>query len=128
MSSNPEPWLRGPIEGVHPLVAPVFFSFAMVREDLAKYTADLPEEAVWRDINGASLGFHLRHLAGSADRLTTYLLGKQLSQEQLDVLKHEAEPEGNLKELLALVNDRLADSEKQIAKLDPNTLYDNRSV
>jgi uncharacterized damage-inducible protein DinB len=128
MSSNPEPWLRGPIEGVHPLVAPVFFSFAMVREDLAKYTADLPEEAVWRDINGASLGFHLRHLAGSADRLTTYLLGKQLSQEQLDVLKHEAEPAGNLKELLALVNDRLADSEKQIAKLDPNTLYDRRSV
>jgi uncharacterized damage-inducible protein DinB len=128
MSSNPEPWLRGPIEGVHPLVAPVFFSFAMVREDLAKYTADLPEEAVWREINGASLGFHLRHLAGSADRLTTYLLGKQLSQEQLDVLKHEAEPEGNLKELLALVNDRLADSEKQIAKLDPNTLYDRRSV
>ncbi len=128
LSSNPEPWLRGPIDGVHPLVAPIFFSFAMVREDLARYTAGLSNEAVWRNIDGASLGFHLRHLAGSVDRLTTYLIGEQLSQEQLDILKHEAEPEGDLTELLDLVNDRLANSEKQLSKLDPATLYDRRSV
>jgi uncharacterized damage-inducible protein DinB len=126
--SNPEPWLRGPIEGVHPLVAPVFFSFAMVREDLAKYTAGLSDEAIWRNIDGASLGFHLRHLAGSVDRLTTYFFNQQLSQEQLDVLKREAEPKGDLKELLALLNDRLTDSEKRLSRLDPTTLYDHRSV
>jgi uncharacterized damage-inducible protein DinB len=128
MSNNPEPWLRGPIEGVHPLVAPIFLSFAMVREDLTRYTAGLSDEAIWRNIDGASLGFHLRHLAGSVDRLTTYLFGEQLSQEQLDVLKHEAEPQGDLRELLDLVNDRLTESEKQLSKLNPNTLYDRRSV
>lgn len=116
------------MEGVHPLVAPVFFSFAMVREDLAKYTAGLSDEAVWRDIDGASLAFHLRHLAGSVDRLTTYLFGQQLSPEQLDVLKREAEPKGTLRDLLTLVDDRLTNSEKQLSKLNPETLYDHRSV
>jgi uncharacterized damage-inducible protein DinB len=128
MSNNLEPWLRGPIEGVHPLVAPIFFSFAMVREDLTRYTAGLSDEAIWRNIDGASLGFHLRHLAGSVDRLTTYLFGEQLSQEQLDILKHEVEPQGDLRELLDLVNDRLTESEKQLLKLNPNTLYERRSV
>lgn len=116
------------MESVHPLVAPVFFSFAMVREDLAKYTAGLSDEAVWRNIDGVSLGFHLRHLAGSVDRLTTYLFDPQLSQEQLDLLKHEAEPNGGLRELLALIDDRLTDCEKQLSKLNPETLYEHRSV
>lgn len=31
----PESWLRGPIEGVHPLVMPVFLTFTQVREELA---------------------------------------------------------------------------------------------
>ncbi len=128
LSSNPEPWLRGPIEGVHPLTAPVFFSFIMVREDLAKYTAGLSDEAIWRDIDGASLGFHLKHLAGSVDRLTTYLFDKQLSQQQLDALKREAEPAGDLRELLALVDESLTNSENRLSKLDPTTLYDHRSV
>jgi hypothetical protein len=91
-SNNPEPWLRGPIAGVHPLVAPVFYSFAQVREDLAKHLAGLPDDALWRNVNGASLGFHLKHIAGSVDRLTTYLMCQQLSQSQLDELKTEAEP------------------------------------
>ena len=29
--------MRGPIEGVHPLLAPVLYSFQMAREDLEKY-------------------------------------------------------------------------------------------
>jgi uncharacterized damage-inducible protein DinB len=128
MSNSPEPWLRGPKEGVHPSVAPVFFSFAMVREDLAKYTDGVSDEAVWRNIDGSSLGFHLRHLAGTVNRLTTYLSGQQLSLEQLDVLKREAEPEGTLRDLLTQVDDRLTDSEKQLLKLNPETLYDHRSV
>ncbi len=120
--------MRGPIEGVHALVMPVFFSFAQVREDSAKYTAELSEEAVWRQIDGASLGFHLKHIAGSVDRLTTYLMGGQLSSRQLEALKHESEPQGSASELLASVNQQLARSEEQLRQLDPATLYDARSV
>ncbi len=127
-ANNPEAWLRGPIEGVHPSVMPVFFSFAQVREDLTKYTTGLSDEAVWRQIDGALLGFHLKHMAGSVDRLTTYLMGGQLSPQQLDVLKHESEPQGSASELLALVDQELARSEEQLRQLDPATLYDSRSV
>ena len=55
---------------------PVFFSFEQVREDVAKYAADLSHEQLWREFQGASVGFHLKHLAGSVDRLTTYLIGR----------------------------------------------------
>mgnify|MGYP003340680609 FL=1 len=43
-----EPWMRGPIPGVGPLVMPVFFSFQMVREDLARYTEGITQEQLWQ--------------------------------------------------------------------------------
>jgi hypothetical protein len=46
MSMLPEPWLRGPIAGVHPLVAPVLYAFEQAREDLARSTADLTAEEI----------------------------------------------------------------------------------
>ena len=128
IGNSPEPWLRGPIEGVHPLVMPVFFSFAQVREDLAKYAAGLSDEALWREIDGASLGFHLKHMAESVDRLTTYLMGGQLSPKQFEALKRESEPQGSAGELLAFMDEQLVRSEKQLRQLDPATLYDSRRV
>jgi uncharacterized damage-inducible protein DinB len=116
------------MEGVHPLVMPVFVSFTQVREDLDKYAAGLSPDALWKNINGASLGFQLKHIAGSVDRLTTYLMGEQLSSQQLEALKQESEPQGDVNQLLHSVKDQLAKSEEQIRKLDPATLFDPRSV
>ncbi len=131
-SNDSEPWLRGPIEGVHPLVMPVFFSFAQVREDLARHTANLSDKALWEHAeggtSGATVGFQLKHLAGSVDRLTTYLLGNQLSREQLQTLSEEARPGGSLAELLELVNRELNSSEERLRNLDPATIFDFRSV
>ena len=60
-----EPWLRGPLEGVHPAVMPVFFTFTQVREDLARQCQGLTLEELWRNLDGAaSVGFHLKHIAG----------------------------------------------------------------
>ncbi len=42
-----EPWMRGPISDIDPLVMPVFFSFQQVREDLAHHTAGLSQKQVW---------------------------------------------------------------------------------
>lgn len=126
--SYPEPWLRGPIPGVHPLIMPAFFSFAQVREDLAKHTAGLSQEEVWRKIEGVSLGFHLRHLAGSVDRLTTYLAGRELTREQLRRLSSEHDGEGHLDELLRLVDDELTRAENELRGIDPGSLYDERTV
>ncbi len=94
--SSPEPWLRGPLAGVHPLVMPVFFSFAQVREDLAKHAQGLTDEQVWTVAGGASVGFHLKHIAGSVDRITTYLLGSQLTEQQLQTLRQESVPDAGL--------------------------------
>jgi len=108
---------------------PVFFSYAQVREDLQKHTADLPDDRVWKPLTGNSLGFQLKHIAGSVDRITTYLMGQQLSAAQLDFLKRELHPPpGKLSELLTLVEQNLDKSQNQLHTLDPLSLYDPRAV
>src|SRR5690348_3616526 len=88
-----EPWMRGPIPGVPALLSPLLYSFQQAREDLARFTEGLTIQQIWSKPHGfGSVGFHLRHIAGSTDRLTTYLEGGQISEAQLEFLKHEHDP------------------------------------
>ena len=122
--------MRGPIEGVHPLLAPVLYSFQMAREDLEKYTADLPPERLWATPHSlASVGFHILHIAGSTNRLVTYLQGRELSAAQLQAMVAEGSP-GALSrdQLLAALNDAFRDAEAVIRAIDPATLADARTV
>jgi uncharacterized damage-inducible protein DinB len=132
MSPEPRPaeaWLRGPIEGVPPYLMPVFHSFAMVREDLAYYTEGLSTEDVWRRTGTLpSLGFHLRHIAHSVDRLATYLCGGQLSDAQIATLKQEAESGATLAELLEDVDEKLGDAERRIRGIEPGMLNEPRYI
>ena len=124
-----EPWLRGPMEGVHPLLAPTLFAYEQVREDLARWTAGLSDEQMWLRPHGlAPIGFQLRHIAGSVDRLTTYLKGGQLTAEQMDVLRHEMDVGAGREELLRGVHEALRASEEAIRALDPATLSEVRLV
>jgi hypothetical protein len=125
---QPEPWLRGPIPGVPPLVMPVFFSYAQVREDLSKQMIGVCDEQVWKPVAGHSLGFHLKHLAGSVDRITTYLVGRPLAEPQFSFLKQESQPSGTLAELLQLVERNLAKSEAELYQIDAASLYAARVV
>jgi hypothetical protein len=80
----PEVWLRGAIPGVEPLLMPVVHSLLQVKEDVEAVVADLSEEEVWaRPAGAASIGFHIRHIGGSTDRLLTYARGETLTAEQL---------------------------------------------
>jgi uncharacterized damage-inducible protein DinB len=125
----PEPWLRGPLEGVHPVVMPVFFTFAQVREDLGKHTQGLTREEIWRNLHGAaSLGFHIKHIAGSVDRLTTYLAGGQLNEKQMQFMREEGQPDADLDELLRLMDASQHRSEERLKQVDPATLYEARAV
>ncbi len=124
-----EPWLRGPIEGVQPLIAPIFYTFTQVREDLAKHTQGLTREQIWQKVNGAaSLGFHIKHIAGSVDRLTTYALGGQLDEKQMQFLRAEGEDGAEVSELLQLLDTVLQGSEERLRQIDPATLYETRAV
>src|SRR5271155_3265606 len=88
-----EPWLRGPLAGVPPLVAPPLHAYTQAREDLARWTNGLTDAEIWLRPHGlAPVGFQLRHIAGSVDRLSTYLRGEQLTPEQLEALAHEMYP------------------------------------
>jgi uncharacterized damage-inducible protein DinB len=106
-----EAWLEGPLEGYPPLLMPVAHSLVQAKRDLRAATGGLAEAELWERPGGAaSIGFHLVHVAGSADRLLTYALGNALSQEQLDALaaeKKAAESGATAAELIETVDSTL---------------------
>jgi uncharacterized damage-inducible protein DinB len=126
----PEPWMRGPIDGVHPLLAPALYSFQMAREDLEKYTAGLSPEAIWATPHGfASVGFHILHIAGSTNRLVTYLQGKDLTEAQLAAMQAEQSPAAlSRAHLLEKLNRAFLEAEAVIRATAPATLSDARTV
>jgi hypothetical protein len=129
MAGLPEPWLRGPLPDVHPLLAPALYGFQQTREDLARHTEGLTAAQVWARPHGlAPLGFHMRHIAGSVDRLTTYLEGRLLNDAQMAALAAEMEPGAGRDELLAEVDGALRRAEDVIRSIDPATLAEPRAV
>jgi uncharacterized damage-inducible protein DinB len=130
MATLPEPWMRGPIAGVDPLLAPVLYAFQQAREDLRRWTEGLSTWQLWAAPHGfASVGFHLRHIAGSTGRLMSYLQGRPLNAGQLASLQAEHDPAGACRdELLALIGSAFDDAETVVRALDPATLRDPRGV
>ena len=93
MVAQPEPWLRGSVEGFEPLVMPIVHALMQVREDLESLVASVPAEHVWQRPGGAaSIGFHIRHLGGALDRLLTYARGEMLSETQTAAARSESDP------------------------------------
>ena len=129
MPTLPEPWLRGPISNVHPLIAPILYAFQQAREDLATHTAGLTIEQIWATPHGlGSLGFHIRHIAGSSARLITYLEGNQLSEHQLAELRTEPEPGASIQNLLAGMERSFEHAEAVVRALNPADLAAPREV
>jgi uncharacterized damage-inducible protein DinB len=129
MADLPEPWMRGPIEGVHPLIAPALYGFQQAREDLARWTEGLTAEQLWAEPHGfGSVGFHLRHIAGSTDRLMLYLQGQPLTEAHLEALKREKEPGASLADLLAGMDAAFKRAEAVARSIDPATLTDAREI
>lgn len=130
MSSLPEPWLRGAIPGVNPLNAPLLYALQHAREDLGRYAGQLTLEQIWaRPYGLSSVGFHLLHIAGSTDRLITYLEGRDLTPQQMAFLAAE---EGGGKqgaaELLAAIDRAFERAEAIVRGMDPVTLPEARWV
>jgi uncharacterized damage-inducible protein DinB len=124
-----EPWLRGPIGAIDPLLAPILYSFQQAREDLAQHTGGLSIEQIWATPFGfGSVGFHLRHIAGSTERLMTYVEGKQLTDTQIAAILQEKEPGATRDELLAGVEAAFRNAEAVVRALNPASLADPRQV
>jgi hypothetical protein len=124
-----EPWLRGPLTAVDPLIAPVFFCFQHAREDLARYTEGLSAEQIWSRPHGATpLGFHIRHMGGSVDRLCAYLEGRQLTPEELAAIDRESDPGAGRERLLSELDAAFERCEQMLRRLDTATLRQPREV
>ena len=88
--SLPEVWLRGPIAGFPPELMPVAHSLLQVLEEVDAVIRPLSFDELWtRPGDAASIGFHLKHLAGSLDRLLTYARGESLTVVQRSALDGE---------------------------------------
>lgn len=90
---EPEVWLSGPIEGVPPLLMPAAHALLGAGRDLRAAAVDMTPEQLWTRPGGAaSIGFHLRHIAGSLGRLYTYARGTPLTDAQRAGIRTEGEP------------------------------------
>ncbi|HLJ17504.1 MAG TPA: DinB family protein [Bryobacteraceae bacterium] len=127
--TQPEAWLRGPVPGVDPAIGALIHSFQQAREDLARFTEGLSDQQIWmRPYGLAPLGFQLRHIAGSVERLTVYLSGGVLSETQLAAMRSEMEPGGAPAELLAAIDASFARTEAVVRQIDPSALTEPRGI
>ncbi len=124
-----EPWQRGPIDGVDARTGSILYAFEQAREDLAQYTEGLTPEQFWaRPFGFGSVGFHVRHIAGSTRRLMTYLEGRQLIAAQLEEIKREHNPGASREDLLADLDAAFREAEAKVRAIDPATLAEPRFV
>lgn len=128
--SEPEFWLRGiTVDGITPALQPVAHALLQAVEDVERAAAPLSVDELWMRPGGAaSAGFHLRHLAGSLDRLTTYARGEPLTDAQFAVLRSEQEPGESGDSLLALVRGTIDRALDQLRATPDAALDDPREV
>jgi thioesterase domain-containing protein len=127
----PEVWLRGPIQGVPPLLQPVAHALLQAREEVNELMEDFPEVLLWmRPGNVASPGFHLQHLTGVLNRQLTYARGEQLTREQLNLLASEGKMEGRITtaELLEMFSKEVDDAITQLSRTEESSLTEVREV
>jgi uncharacterized damage-inducible protein DinB len=101
-------WLRGAVDGVPPLLMPVAHALLQSQADLHHAAGTMASADLWqRPGSAASVGFHLRHIAGSLDRLFTYARGESLDSDQIAAISEETHsgiPPATAEDLLALVD------------------------
>jgi hypothetical protein len=128
----PEPWLRGPVAGIHGLLQPAAHAFIMAREDVDAAASGMTDEELWATPGGiAPVGFHLVHLSGSTNRLLTYARGTTLSDAQQATLAAERELQRlrpSLESMLEAWHRTVDDALRQLAGTPEASLLEPRPV
>lgn len=124
-----EAWMRGILPGMDPVTGHLLRAAEQIREDARSAIADLTARELWSARNTTPAAFHARHLAGSTDRLCTYLEGRQLSPEQLASLAAEKLPGAeSAPELLTAIDAALDRYETLVRNLPPDQFGAVREV
>jgi uncharacterized damage-inducible protein DinB len=111
---------------------PAAHALTQSRGDIENHVSALTVVEVWSEPNGApSVGFHLRHIAGSIDRLLVYTAGQSLTDEQFRYLKSERIP-GELPpdagQLIVAAQSKIDEALNVIRSTPDELLFEARSV
>ena len=130
MHNQPEVWLRGPVEGIAPVLQPAAHALIQAQEDVESLAPGLSVDQLWANHGGATAGFHLLHLAGALDRLFTYARGEMLNDAQKTSARAEgvAHPELDGEALTAIVREAVARALDHLRATDAATVTDERKV
>ncbi|HYO83895.1 MAG TPA: DinB family protein [Bryobacteraceae bacterium] len=124
-----EPWLSGSRADLQPVPAALLYCFDHALLDIQKWTDGLSTEQVWTAPGEVgSIGFHLRHIAGSVDRLMTYARGEQLDDQQLTALKNEGAPGATRTELIDVMRSVFESAGRTLQRVDVSTLTQIREI
>jgi hypothetical protein len=132
VQDRPEVWLRGPVPEVLPLLQPVAHALLQAAEEVRSVVGPLSPAHLWARPGGAaSVGFHVRHAAGSLDRLFTYARGEGLSAEQRAFLDAEAapgSPPAEAADLASAFERQVGRALEQLRRTEESTLLVARGV
>lgn len=132
IEKKPEAWQRGPIPEIPGLLQPVAHALVQATEEVEEMVRDFPDDLLWEKPAGmASVGFHLMHLSGVADRLFTYARGEQLSDGQREFLKKETipnQPGITAKILAKQFNQQVNKCLDQLRQTNESTLTEFRGI
>lgn len=127
--NQPEVWLRGPIDGVPAVLMPAAHALMGALEDLARAAEGLTAEALWaRPAGAASVGFHLRHVAGATDRLLTYARGESLSDAQRAALATESDPGAPSHEVIGELRSAIGRAVDALRSTPAESVFEGRKV
>jgi hypothetical protein len=129
MESNVEPWLRGTLTDVDPVRRQVLHALEITAEDIDRWCASLTDAEMEGCPHGLpSVGFHLRHMGRSLDRLLTYAEGRQLAPDQLALLTNEQVPSIRATQTVAEFRMALQEAGLRIRNVDPDRYAQSRAV
>ena len=124
-----EPWLRGTLTEVDSVRRQVLHALELAGEDAERWCAGLSDaEMNARPFGVASVAFHLRHIAGSLDRLLTYAEGDALSGAQMDALRSEMDDVASAEVVLAELRARLGEAHQRVMMISPGSYEEPRGV
>src|SRR5437899_829863 len=128
-NAQPEPWLRGTLQDVPSVPRAVLHALELAQEDLDRWCGSLSDEQLNASPAGiAPIAFHLLHIARSLDRLLTYAEGRQLSREQIALLKNELEPGATRSQLFAELAEAFMAGSSRIRSLGAAPMEEKRQV
>jgi hypothetical protein len=127
--SLPEPWLRGILPDLNPVTGHLLRASEQIREDLSRALEPLTPAQLWaKPLEMSSPGFHAKHLAGSTNRLCTYLEGASLTPGQLVAMAGESAGTESAGELIEGVNKAFDRYDRLVRELKPEEFAAVREI